>query len=191
MGSFDILGELAFGESFHSLESGKAHFWGDLIMEQLYLITLTDNLDELELLQPFLNTWCLRRSLCRAKTPVTAGIKFEKCLASTSSRKDFVTSLAQKVREGERLVSGIREAFASYEEINAQNAQNLPYLQAIINEGPRLCPPGSQGSPRVSLGFEIHGRTIPAGSTGSLPASRLQMQSIARSVRRSPRLVLT
>lgn len=63
----------------------------------------------------------------------------------------------------ERLVSEIRGAFASYEEINAQAAQNLPYLQAIINEGLRLCPPGSQGSPRVSPGFEIHGRFIPAG----------------------------
>lgn len=60
MSSFDILGEMAFGESFHSLEngklvfiqmyfsysylSGKPHFWGDLIVEHLYLITLADNL---------------------------------------------------------------------------------------------------------------------------------------------------
>lgn len=42
--SFDILGEMAFGESFHGLESGKPHFWADIVLEHLYLINLVDNL---------------------------------------------------------------------------------------------------------------------------------------------------
>ena len=59
------------------------------------------------------------------------------------------------------LVSEIRGAFKSYEDIKAQPAQQLPYLQAVINEGLGLFPPGSQGSPRVSPGFELHGKYIP------------------------------
>jgi cytochrome P450 len=62
-----------------------------------------------------------------------------------------------------RLVEEIRSAFQTYDEIKAQMAQQLPYLQAVINEGLRLCPPGSQGSPRISPGFELHGRYIPNG----------------------------
>jgi cytochrome P450 len=62
-----------------------------------------------------------------------------------------------------RLQAEIRSAFPSYESINAQKAQQLPYLQAVINEGLRLYPPGSQGFPRVSPGFQIHGRYVPAG----------------------------
>ena len=62
-----------------------------------------------------------------------------------------------------RLVSEIRGAFKSYQDVKAQPAQQLPYLQAVINEGLRLFPPSSQGSPRVSPGFELHGEYIPEG----------------------------
>ena len=61
------------------------------------------------------------------------------------------------------LVDEIRGRFNSYEEIDAQIAQRLPCLQAVINEGLRMYPPGSQGFPRVSAGFELHGIFIPAG----------------------------
>ena len=44
MVAFDILGEMAFGESFGCIETGKPHFWADLILEHLYFITLADNL---------------------------------------------------------------------------------------------------------------------------------------------------
>lgn len=71
--------------------------------------------------------------------------------------------LLQHPEKLNRLVSEIRGAFSSYEEINSKSAQQLSYLQAVINEGLRIFPPGSMGSPRVSPGFELHGRYIPAG----------------------------
>ncbi len=61
------------------------------------------------------------------------------------------------------LVSEIRGAFKSYDDINAQRAQQLQYLHAVINEGLRIFPPVSYGLPRVSPGFELHGRHIPVG----------------------------
>ena len=42
--AFDILGEMAFGESFHCIESEKPHFWQQMIAKHLYFITFTDNL---------------------------------------------------------------------------------------------------------------------------------------------------
>ena len=71
--------------------------------------------------------------------------------------------LLQHPEKMKLLVSEIRGTFQSYEDIKAQSAQQLPYLQAVINEGLRLFPPGSQGSPRVSPGFELHGKYIPEG----------------------------
>ncbi|KAI1328954.1 cytochrome P450 [Xylariaceae sp. FL0255] len=60
-------------------------------------------------------------------------------------------------------LSEIRSAFASYSEIDATRAQQLPYLQAVIAEGLRIHPPGSRGFPRVSPGTQISGYSVPAG----------------------------
>ena len=48
--SFDILGEMAFGESFHCVENEEPHFWPALILEHLFFITLVDNLRRYPLL---------------------------------------------------------------------------------------------------------------------------------------------
>lgn len=42
--AFDILGEMAFGESFHCIEDGRPHFWQQMISQHLYFITVGDNL---------------------------------------------------------------------------------------------------------------------------------------------------
>lgn len=57
----------------------------------------------------------------------------------------------------------VRKRFASYESINATSAQQLPYLQALISEGLRIYPPGSQGFPRISPGVMIDGHWVPQG----------------------------
>ena len=64
MVAFDILGEMAFGESFHCIENGKLkknscaliiyisancnpgkpHFWSELILDHLFFVTVADNL---------------------------------------------------------------------------------------------------------------------------------------------------
>lgn len=79
----------------------------------------------------------------------------------------FLLKHPQKLKT---LVTEIREAFKSYADINAKDAQQLTYLQAVINEGLRLFPPASQGSPRISSGFELHGRYIPQGVSFIAPS---------------------
>lgn len=62
-----------------------------------------------------------------------------------------------------KLANEIRHRWTKYEEIDASSAQALPYLQAVISEGLRIYPPGSQGFPRVSPGAFIDERWVPAG----------------------------
>lgn len=57
----------------------------------------------------------------------------------------------------------IRTHFARYDDITALEAQKLPYLQAVISEGLRIYPPGSQGFPRKSPGAIIDGHWVPSG----------------------------
>ncbi|KAF2249404.1 cytochrome P450 [Trematosphaeria pertusa] len=204
MVSFDILGEMAFGESFHSIETGQPHFWSDLILEHLYFITLIDNLSRLPFAATIFRTLFPSTLIAKNRNSEFSRKQVERRLNSQSLRKDFLTHLVQKVRDGEvqreemtahvstlaiaggetvstflagttffllkkpsameKLSSEIRNAFPSYEAINAQKAQQLPYLQAVIHEGLRMYPPGSQGFPRVSTGFELHSRYIPPGA---------------------------
>ncbi|KAL5435507.1 Cytochrome P450 monooxygenase orf9 [Paraphaeosphaeria minitans] len=203
--SFDILGEMAFGESFHAVESGHPHFWSELIVSHLYFITVLDNLRRYPLfatigrfLLPFATT------SVRDKHSGFTREKVDRRLAAKAPRTDFMTTLISKVSSGEiekeemtahastLVIAGgettstflaavtyyllstpktyhclqreIREAFDSYEDIDASSAQKLPYLQAVIAEGLRMYPPGSQGFPRVSSGVEIDGHWVPAGA---------------------------
>ncbi|KAK3301905.1 putative cytochrome P450 [Chaetomium strumarium] len=64
----------------------------------------------------------------------------------------------------EKLTHEIRSRYKSYSEIDATSAQQLPYLQAVIQEALRIHPPGSQGFPRVSPGCEIDGYWVPKGT---------------------------
>ncbi|KAI0835729.1 cytochrome P450 [Hypoxylon sp. FL0890] len=204
MNSFDILGELAFGESFHSLDSGKLHFWAAIILEHLYFVTLIDNLRRIGWLANVFGYLIPSSLLTRNQNSVYSRQQVEKRLAKQGSRNDFVSLLVEKVRAGEvdkeemtahvstltiaggetvattlagltcfltqnpdklqRLVNEIRTAFKSFDEINATQAQQLPYLQAVLNEGLRLFPPASGGAPRVSPGFELHGYYVPEGT---------------------------
>ena len=48
--AFDILGEMAFGESFQCIENEKPHEWQKMIAKHLFLITVVDNLRRYPLL---------------------------------------------------------------------------------------------------------------------------------------------
>ncbi|KAE8143178.1 cytochrome P450 [Aspergillus pseudotamarii] len=204
MVGFDILGEMAFGESFHSLEDGKPHFWSDLVEDHLYLITLIDNLSRLPFVATIAKIVFPSTLVVQNQNSQYSRAQVEKRLSSKTGKRDFLTTLADKVRTGEvdkeemtahvstlaiaggetvstflagttffllknpdvlnQLTAEIRGAFTSFGEIEAQKAQQLSYLQAVINEGLRIYPPGSQGFPRISPGFELHGEFIPPGA---------------------------
>ncbi|KAH7322521.1 putative cytochrome P450 [Stachybotrys elegans] len=204
MFSFDSLGEMAFGESFRSLEDEKSHFWSDLILDHLYFITLADNLHRFPLLPTIARTLFPSTLVVQNRNSQYSRDMVEKRLARHSARKDFLSTLVQQYESGEmdkeelaahsstlaiaggettatflaattfyllrnphcydRLTKEIRGAFSSYDEINSMEAQKLPYLQAVIHEGLRIYPPGSQGFPRISPGLSIDGHYVPKGT---------------------------
>ncbi|KAI9787993.1 MAG: hypothetical protein M1816_007297 [Peltula sp. TS41687] len=202
--SFDILGEMAFGESFHAVEDEEPHFWSRLIVSHLFFITVLDNLAR----YPFcvtLGKWILPQvtTAVRDRHSGYTRKKVQKRLETESSRKDFLTTLVEKVKSGEvdkeemtahvstlviaggetvfvfmavvtyyvlqtpeaydKLKKEIRGAFANYSDINNAAVQRLPYLQAVISEGLRIIPPGSQGLPRISPGMYVDGVWVPKG----------------------------
>lgn len=63
----------------------------------------------------------------------------------------------------QRLQQEIRNRFNEYKSIDSATALQLPYLQAVINEGLRIFPPSSQGLPRTSPGAFVDNVWVPAG----------------------------
>ncbi|GAP84938.2 putative Cytochrome P450 [Rosellinia necatrix] len=205
MTSFDLSGEMAFGEPFGCIASGKQHFWIDIILQHLKEITLMDNLRRFPFLLTIINL-CLSPIVApiREKHSQYSRDKVRDRIEKTTTRQDFLTGVAEKVKSGEvsleemtahastliiaggettattlaaavlytlkdpgttkRLTDEIRSRFSSFEEITAAAAQQLPYVQAVINEAMRVHPATAQGLPRVSPGLEIDGHWVPKGT---------------------------
>ncbi|KAK7178815.1 Isotrichodermin C-15 hydroxylase 6 [Paraphaeosphaeria sporulosa] len=205
MVAFDILGEMAFGESFHCVDKGEPHFWQQMISTHLWAITVADNMRRYALVRwlgekllPALTVGVQRKHTGYSRARVASR------LASKTDRKDFLTNVIDKVHSNEvseeeltahastfviaggetvatalaaityhlckapavlrTMQTTIRSSFTSYEAINSVSCLQIPYLQAVINEGLRIYPPGAQGFPRVSPGAEVDGKYIPAGT---------------------------
>lgn len=71
--------------------------------------------------------------------------------------------LAQAPACMKRLQDEIRGAFGSRDEITGDSVAPLPYLNAVIEESMRYCPPVSFGLPRDSPGEFVDGEYIPKG----------------------------
>ncbi|KAI1289084.1 cytochrome P450 [Xylaria venustula] len=63
-----------------------------------------------------------------------------------------------------KVTEEVRGRWASYADIDSTSAQQLPYLQAAINEALRMYPSGAQGFPRLSPGATIDGLWVPKGT---------------------------
>ncbi|KAG8627960.1 hypothetical protein KVT40_003833 [Elsinoe batatas] len=98
--AFDILGEMAFGESFRCIEKEEPHFWFKMLTKYLFFITLVDNLRRLPAVL----------AIGRLIAPLTAGIQeknhsysrdlIRRRLAKRGARKDFLTNMVDKVETG-------------------------------------------------------------------------------------------
>ncbi|KAM7203151.1 putative cytochrome P450 [Naviculisporaceae sp. PSN 640] len=101
MVSFDILGEMAFGESFHCLENDKPHFWSELILDHLYFITLADNLHRFPIIPALARILFPSTLVVRNKNSQYSREQVAKRLERKSGRKDFLTTLVSKYESGE------------------------------------------------------------------------------------------
>ncbi|PWY66106.1 cytochrome P450 [Aspergillus heteromorphus CBS 117.55] len=207
--SFDIIGELAFAESFGAVESAKSHFWIDTIHDAGILVTLFEIGRRLPLLWPFilfsLPTGIKKkfdlflkysRDLVRARVARQDNISredfFARLLADKSRSQSEEWLLAQAnvlVIAGSdttatalttliyylaahqdklwHLQQELRETFDESSDMTSEKLQGMPYLNAVIEEGLRICPPTSFGLPRISPGAMVEGQLIPKGTVVS------------------------
>ncbi|KAK9771323.1 putative Cytochrome P450 monooxygenase [Seiridium cardinale] len=94
MNAFDLLGEMAFGESFGCIAEEKHHVWIDLILIHLREIVLANILRRVRLLA-ILGNWVL--------SPLTTKVraKHQNRLDSKSSQQVFFTNIVAKVKSSE------------------------------------------------------------------------------------------
>ncbi|KAI1208442.1 cytochrome P450 [Annulohypoxylon truncatum] len=206
---FDIMGEMVFGESFHSIEQEKPHFWSQLIEKHLFYVTLLDNLSRYPLIRKIGQALLPKFTVSIRDKHVGFSRRQVQNLAlrrlkTKDARNDILTNIISQVENGEMsleqltahsstlVIAGgetvstfligvtyhllknpktlqkvsalIRQEFVEYSTITAASAKQIPYLQAVINEGLRIYPPGSQGFPRISPGAKIDGHWVPKGT---------------------------
>lgn len=86
---------------------------------------------------------------------------------TSTSLLTILWHLMSDKRAYDALANEIRSRFKSIDEVNYQDAQHLPYLRAVIEEGLRILPPNSGFIPRQVMPsdkpFTLHDRQFPAG----------------------------
>ncbi|KAK7749837.1 hypothetical protein SLS53_000418 [Cytospora paraplurivora] len=172
MVSFDILGEMAFGETFGCIEAESPHYWLDIILGHMLIITLMDNLRRYPLFLAAAKALPAKwTSSLRNKQTDFSREKVRQRLKKDADQRDFLTNVANKVRNGEVSAeemaahsSTIVGRFKRLEDIDITTTGQLPYLQAVIKEGLRIFPANSQGLPRRSPGMVVDGHFVPEGT---------------------------
>ena len=102
MSAFDLLGEMAFGDSFGCIAEEKHHFWIDMVLQHVADFVLMDNLRRFAVFKGF-TKWLLPSLVMsvRAKHTQYSRDKVRRRLESGSPRKDFFTNIVSKVKAGE------------------------------------------------------------------------------------------
>ncbi|CAG8952058.1 hypothetical protein HYFRA_00000794 [Hymenoscyphus fraxineus] len=105
--TFDVLGEMAFGESFESVKKKKQHPWEELFPRYMFWLTVFDNLRRSRILSfigqkllPSL-TFAVRDQHSQFSRDKIARLCENRRLERKSPRKDFFTSFVEKVESGE------------------------------------------------------------------------------------------
>ncbi|KAI2466608.1 cytochrome P450 [Annulohypoxylon bovei var. microspora] len=179
--TFDIIGDLGFGESFDCLQNSRYHPWTALLFDSVKAATWVASARYYPLVE-FLLMKCIPASLMKTQTDHYDRIanKVQQRLNVEVERPDILSYVIKDGKEslpiGEvnstfmilttagsettaTLVSGImnylvncpdklsklaheiRSHFLNDSEITLDALRDLPYLNAVINEGFRMCPP--------------------------------------------------
>lgn len=219
--TFDIVGDLSLGKSFHCLENSRYHSWISRLFTQFKIATFLVSLRLFgpdKVFKAFLPSSILKD---RAEHAGTANELIHRRLDKRDTearRNDFmtyvlrhndgrgmslpeieanfralvivgsettatvlsgiITHLLRNRSAYDKLAREIRRTFAHKSEICAEHVSGLEYLNAVIEEGLRLCPPIALGMPRVVPAGDamVSGESIPA--TVSAPLSSLLRISI-------------
>ncbi|KAI1132468.1 cytochrome P450 [Nemania abortiva] len=102
MVSFDIFGELGFGETFGCLERESSHPWLDMILDHLLVVNIMDNLRRYPLLVAIVKLLPAKwtTGLAKQQTQFSRD-QVKRRLERTSDQRDFVSTVVSKVRNGD------------------------------------------------------------------------------------------
>ena len=206
--AMDVIGDLAFGESFSCLDRVNHNNWTRTLMEYLNAIAFAVIPRQYWLLGVVFNKCIPQRLIDGYKQHLQfAHDRINRRLRSKSDRPDLmtpflennqnfelvsheeilstfniiivggfetvatvltgiVTHLIQNESILQRLCHVIRSRFQFESEIQARNVTDLPYLNAVIEEGLRMCHPTPDGFPRVVPpgGDDYMGVWLPGGT---------------------------
>ncbi|KAH8712078.1 benzoate 4-monooxygenase cytochrome P450 [Phaeosphaeriaceae sp. PMI808] len=206
--TFDISGDLSFGESFDCLSNGKLHPWVETVHDFGKALTLIASINQYPPAEKLLRFVIPKKIMQKSKDHRDmSNAKARKRLALDTDRPDFVTptkkyadeksamtdreweinmliiafassetvvsSMTAIVRELvqhrgvlHRLAQEIRETFEHEKDIKIATTGDIPYLNAVIDEGLRLDSPVVIGVPRVCPqgGSMVCDRWVPGGT---------------------------
>jgi len=208
--TFDISGDLSFGESFDCLKTGKAHYWVEITQSFGRGLSLVASINHYppfhKLLRYVIPQHIYQRQLDhrrmsaeKARKRLDMDVERPDWVSPTKSYNDqkavlsdsewelnmsilvfagsettstALTAIARRLVQNRgalyRVTQEIRSTFADESEIKLATTSNLPYLNAVINEGMRIDPPTVIGIPRVVPpgGDTICGKWVPGGVSG-------------------------
>ncbi|TVY51126.1 Averantin hydroxylase [Lachnellula cervina] len=162
--SFDIIGDLTFGESFSCLETSKMDFWVQLLFDALKSVSLLGLMKNLSEVQKQFNTpsgMAKSELLPTVSTLIIAGSETTATLLSATTY--FILTHPSSLA---KLQAEVRNAFQNEEEINIVSVNSLSYMLAVLNEVLRLYPPSPSSFNRVTpaAGCHIAGRFVPGNT---------------------------
>ncbi|KAG6353910.1 hypothetical protein INS49_005167 [Diaporthe citri] len=175
--TFDVIGDLAFGEPFGSLQSGEYHPWIAMIFQSIKLGTLFHlKLTNEKLLKRMdlgserndLIEGLLRKkdelNLDLGKLRMNASLLIIAGSETTATLLSGATYLLTTNPEAlRRLTEEVRATFQTEEEIDFTSVSNLQYMLACLDEALRMYPPAPLGLPRQTPkgGATIAGHHVP------------------------------
>ncbi|KNG45777.1 isotrichodermin c-15 hydroxylase [Stemphylium lycopersici] len=170
--SFDIIGDLSFGESFGNMERKEFHPWIATILE---FFVAQHDMAHFRRAYPLLEAMIgplvkvlAAKIILRHNTFMRGQI--EKRLALEPSRPDFIDGMKPDVQKGKEILAKLREeidsSFDSEEDITLLSAQRLKYLTAVIDETLRIYPAAVGSVPRQiqKHGEVVGGHFLPGGT---------------------------
>lgn len=205
--TMDVIGDLAFGQSFGCLEEGEYHDWVRILFSYLKGMSIaaapryypTTNfifqklipqniIEEQKRHTQYANNMINKRLDSKTDRPdfmksfMEKNVNFE-----TMSREEILSTfnfiivagsetpattltgifnnLVKHEKIMKRLCTEIRSKFKEEKDITIDAIEDLPYLEAVLNEGLRMCNPIPGGLPRVAPegGDTYAGVFVPGG----------------------------
>ncbi|KAJ5701926.1 Cytochrome monooxygenase lcsI [Penicillium malachiteum] len=193
--TFDIIGDLAYGEPFDCLKNSEYHPWVSIVFTTSKGSTFLRAVLTYPWLGPVVKLLLPRETMrLRIQHMEMSAQKAQRRLDRKTDRPDFMTAVLKNehrtMSENElkataqpavwlhyylldnsaayqKLKKEVRDAFKSYDEITFQAVGTLPYLNAALEEGLRCYPPVAGVFPRVvpKGGSMIDGEFVPEGTS--------------------------